>query len=150
MTKCFNIVTVMAMWEISCSTSKKLCFFGFVQFWKLYWFSKRLKFNIVQVLTTYNTLIGALILAGRDHFTIGNGYGAEEETVRNMMKLVDPKLDFFLNFNRLPQSGQAKFERLLSGACVPQYRHNIEAYLGESGESSEFVCILVFPFVGAF
>jgi len=85
-----------------------------------------------KVLTTYNTLIGALILAGRDHFTIGNGYGAEEETVRNMMKLVDPKLDFFLNFNRLPQSGQAKFERLLSGACVPQYRHNIEAYLGES------------------
>ena len=80
------------------------------------------------MLTTYNTLIGALILAGRDHFT------DRDETVRNMMKLVDPKLDFFLNFNRLPPSGQAKFERLLSGACVAQYRDNIAAYLGESGE----------------
>ena len=49
-----------------------------------------------------------------------------------MMKLVDPKLDLFLNFNQLPPSQQAKFEKLLSGLCVPQYMANIEDYLAES------------------
>ena len=49
-----------------------------------------------------------------------------------MMKLVDPKLDLFLNFNQLPPSQQAKFEKLLSGQCVPQYMANIEDYLAES------------------
>jgi len=85
-----------------------------------------------KVLMTYNTLIGALILAGQDHFTTENGFGDQSDTVKNMMKLVDPKLDLFLNFNQLPHSQQAKFNKLLSGQLVPQHRDKIKAYLGDS------------------
>ena len=49
-----------------------------------------------------------------------------------MMKLVDPKLDLFLNFNQLPHSQQAKFNKLLSGQLVPQHRDKIKAYLGDA------------------
>lgn len=31
---------------------------------------------------TYNTLIGALILAGRDYFTAEYGFGAQSDTVK--------------------------------------------------------------------